>query len=445
MRFSCICLLAAVPFLPALGATLPVFDFTRPQVCTEWQAAHHISALRSLPEGLEISINGEDPYFIGPARDYPDGTPLWLTLKLKSEEGGGGQVFFFRDQAREENSVHFHADAGKWVEVRLGVPALGPGYRLRIDPPGQSGRTVLASISFASAASLTAPPWPKPAPVDFSRAARLRSGPLELQVAGRDFRLLVEGEPVAGSHSRPLIGYVIGDQMRWLDLTASRQGSLRFEKTPTAVRVLSTFKDKDGGTWRIRQHYSPSLVSGVIDAEVSVEVDRYRAVAFLPLMLLVAGEGDPDPAKQQGLFAGLEYLDNEPSSTEADIIGPESKRQVPSNHKITFPLMAVLRQGRYAGLIWQHQPEFSALFDSPDRVLNTGGHILGVLYPGSDRFNRHEGSLMPTTPANLAAGRALAFKAQLIGGLGTSLVPAIQQYVRVRGLPEIVPNGYALT
>ena len=48
---------------------------------------------------------------------------------------------------------------------------------------------------------------------------------------------------------------------------------------------------------------------------------------------------------------------------EADLIGPESKRQVPANHKVTFPLMTVLRDGRYVGLIWDHQPRFCALFD----------------------------------------------------------------------------------
>ncbi len=444
MRCIWIGWLTLFPLVSLWAAALPGFDFTRPEVCAEWGTPHHIAALRPIPEGLEIPISGEDPYFYGPARDFPEGVPLWLLLKIKSDQGGDGQVFYFRDQAREENSVHFWAPVGQWTEVRLPLPALGPGYRLRLDPPGQGGRAVLASIGFASAASLTAPAWPKPVAVDFTRAVRLRSGPVELQVAGRNFRLLVEGQPVADSHSRPLIGYTIGDQLRWLDLEASRQARPRLEQAAGRIRVASLHKDADGGTWRITQRFAPNRVAGVVDVEVSVEVDRERGVGFLPVMLLVAGQGGPDTTKQQGLLAGLEYLDNEPSSSEADLLGPEAQRQVPANHKITFPLMAILGQGRYVGLIWEQGPDFSALFDSPDRLLGTGGHLLGVLYPGSDGINRQEGSLMPRTVGTLAAGRALVLKAQLIGGAGASLVPAVQQYVRVRGWPDIVPNGYAL-
>ena len=76
-------------------------------------------------------------------------------------------------------------------------------------------------------------------------------------------------------------------------------------------------------------------------------------------------------------------------------MGPQARRQVPASHKITFPLMAVAHGGRVVGLVWDHQPAFAALFDSPDRTLASGGHLLGVLAPGSDGLNRHEGELMP--------------------------------------------------
>ena len=426
------------------AVSLPEFDFTRAETCQEWGAAHHLTAMRPVPEGLELAIAGNDPYFHGPPRDYPEGLPLWVIIRLKSDEGGDGQVFYFRDHATEEQSAHFQVEAGQWKEVRMPIPALGTAYRLRLDPPGTNGKTTIASIRFASAAALAAPEWPKPVAVDFSKAARLRSGSLEAQVTGQGFRLLVEGQRMAESHSRPLLGYVLEDTLRWLDLSAPGSEPPRLEQADGRLKVVSTHRDADGGSWTISQIFSVAPVAGVINMEVDVAVDRERAVTFLPMLLLVAGLGEPDSSKQQGLFAGLEYLDNEPSSSEADIVGQESKRQVPASHKITIPLMTILKGGRYVGLIWEHAPEFSALFDSPDRLLGTGGHIMGVLFPGCDRYNRREGSLMPTRPETLTAGRKLVLKSQLIGGVGASVVPAIQQYLQLRGLPAVPPCGYSL-
>ncbi len=424
--------------------TLPEFDFTRAESCREWGTPHHLSRMQATAEGLEVSIAGEDPYFFGPARDYPPAKPLWLTLRIKSDEGGPGQVFYFRDQAREEDSARFHVEPGQWREVRLGLPALGPGYRLRIDPPGQAGKTVIAWVRFASAASLAAPQWPKPVPLDFSKAASLRSGALEVQVVPAGFQLKVDGQTAAVSHSRPLIGCVVNEALSWLDPNAEGGARARMTVREDRIEVNSTVRDAADATWQFNQVFATAAQGDAIEVETAVKTDRDRQVAFLPMMLLVVPDGQPTPSKQQALFAGLEYLENEPSSSEADLIGPESKRQVPANHKITFPLMTVLREGRYAGLIWDHAPRFSALFDTPDRLLGTGGHLMGVLFPGCDSYNRREGSLMPTRPETLRAGESLKLRSILIGGRGQSVVPALRQYVKLRGLPPITPNGSSL-
>jgi hypothetical protein len=52
---------------------------------------------------------------------------------------------------------------------------------------------------------------------------------------------------------------------------------------------------------------------------------------------------------------------------------------------------------------------------------------------------------MPTRPEILTANQPVVLRAQLIGGKGSSVVPAVQQYVRLRGLPVIFPNGYSFT
>src|SRR5208283_2200502 len=152
----------------------------------------------------------------------------------------------------------------------------------------------------------------------------------------------------------------------------------------------------DGGTWLINQRFTPAGGGSALDIRIDFTVDRDRAVAFLPMLMVFPGAGSFGSSKNQGLLAGLEYLENEPSSSEADIIGPASKRQVPDNLKLTFPLMAIQNDGRFLALTWQMRSHFCALYDSPDRLFGSGGHVMGVLYPGSDGTNRQEGSLLPS-------------------------------------------------
>ena len=92
---------------------LPVFDFTTPPSAQAWQVVHDISKLQQTPEGLVIFISGVDPYLIGPARDYPAGTNLWLHLRLKSDQSGVCQVFYFRRAATEPDSVRFAVRGGR--------------------------------------------------------------------------------------------------------------------------------------------------------------------------------------------------------------------------------------------------------------------------------------------------------------------------------------------
>ncbi len=107
------------------AAPMPAeINFRDANECRQWGAAHHISSLRPTPEGLEITITGADPYLSGPARDYP-ARELWMDLRLKSESGGGGQVFWFQRQPTEEHSAHFQVPPGEWAEVRISLPAMG--------------------------------------------------------------------------------------------------------------------------------------------------------------------------------------------------------------------------------------------------------------------------------------------------------------------------------
>ena len=434
-------LLAAAPPAVAAAADLPAFDFTRPGSAVDWLPKNDVAAVAAAPEGLAITLAGGDPFVVGPPRDYPEGVPLRMTLTVRPPVDGMLQVFHFRDHASEERSVACAVRAGVWNTVRAMLPPLGPGVRLRIDPPGLAGTAVIGRIGFDPAASLPAPDWPvHEAVATPSDARRLESGPLTVAVSAAGFALEIDGRRSAASHARPLLGYVVAGMPRWVDAA----GSAELRATgggadPAAIETRQSVRDPDGGTWAIRRRFTAGDRPGLIDLEVSVEVDRDRAVAFLPLLLVVAHEGTP--RKSQAVFPGLEYLADEPSSSEADLIGPQSRRQVPASHKIAFPLMAVAHDDRVVGLLWDHAPAFAAVFDSPDRLLASGGHLLGVIAPGSDGFNRHEGELLPIEPVPLAAGRPLTLRASFFGGRGSTVTPAIEAFVASRGLPEVPDVG----
>lgn len=417
---------------------LPKFDFTNPTHRQGWSAAHHIASLDPDPDGLLIRINGEDPYFHGPARDFPADQPLWLRMKFKSDEEGTLQIFYFRNNPTEDDSVRLPVRGGVWEDLLIPLPPLNRGYRLRIDPPGQTGNMVLSSLSFEKRTVLTEPQWLSPQPPVITAASpTLRSGDLVLAHASTEFgsfALTVADQRVAIGFNRPMIGYTLGDQQRWFSLKAPAK------VTRDANTLLSTcsFTDGDGAAWTLQHRFAPGKAPGAIDVEIRASVDRDRSVVFLPMLLLVPGPGAFGESKTAALFPGLEYLDkDEPSSSEADVIGPGARRQVPDSLKITMPLMTILGNDRYVGLIWEPDPSFAALFDSPDRIFASGGHVMGLLYPGADGRNRIDGSLLPHWGEKLEANKPLLLRATLIGGKGKSVLPAVQQYVALRGLPEI--------
>jgi hypothetical protein len=278
-------------------------------------------------------------------------------------------------------------------------------------------------------AGSTLPTWPKPVMVQLSSGApAIRSKDLELihspdSLGG--FIVRVAGKPMAIGQTRPMIGFVTNANLQWFDLANAANRKLTVRTQRNSLRVHFECTDADGARWEIEQEFTPGSASETIELNIAFKVDRDRAVAFLPMFTLFPGAGSFGEVKGQALLAGLEYLENEPSSSEADVIGPASKRQVPDSLKLTFPLMVIQNQDHWLALTWQMRPHFSALFDSPDRLFGSGGHVMGLLFPGSDGQNRQEGSLLPKVCETLHGDEPLVLRATLFSGAGRSVVPAV--------------------
>lgn len=419
---------------------LPFYDLTRPEEARLWHSPHHLRLLEPAAEGLRMVIEGNDPYVSSPARDFPSNQLLWVTVRLKSSAGGMAQLFYFNKQAAEEQSRRFVVPKEQWAEVRLPLPALGSQYRFRLDPPGDAGEAVLASLRFEPRLEFTPPPaqWQSPAP---GRRRVLQSGLVEWWDAppspwGGELR--VNNQIMAYAHPRLSISYLDNVRQEWMTIPAPQVVSSR-----NGYRREAVWKDTRGAEWRYSQEFR-SGAPDVLEISTVLEVSQDTEVLYAPMFLLAPGENSFGTNKNQALFAGLEYLENEPSSSEADIIGPESRRQVPANHKITFPLMVIQERGHYVALAYANHLAFSAVFDSPDRLFGSRGHVMGVIWPESDGINRPEGSLVPHFPRLLRAGEKVECRLRLMGGRGDSVIPAVQQFVALHGLPPLTRDYMTL-
>ncbi|MBF0545995.1 MAG: hypothetical protein HQM08_16245 [Candidatus Riflebacteria bacterium] len=425
---------------------LPCFDFTNQSTVAGWYARHDISRLCGTAEGMLLEISGDDPYAVGPFFSYPPGKPLFIKIRLKSDQPGMLQIFYYSLKPTEECSIRLCAKGGgEWEELEGILPPLGLFKRLRIDPPGVTGKAVINRISFSYAdvvSEISEPAWPKPEAFTQpeNQCQIIESEKLRL-VHSKDnlgaFSLSVAGKTVAFGHGKQLFGYMQSNEVRWIETW--KNASMSTEVREGILRVSDSISDPDGGKWKIEQNFSPRIGESAIDVETKVTTSVDRKVIYLPLLTIIPGLGSFGEKKGQAIFPGLEYLEDEPSSSDADIIGPAANRRVPDNLKITFPLMALQAEGRYIGLSWEvsSKDQFSALFDSPDRVFHSGGHIMCLFFPGSDGQNRQEGNLFPRWVSSIRASEPLVLKASIIGGMGETVIPAVQHYVSQNGLPDV--------
>ena len=262
----------------------------------------------------------------------------------------------------------------------------------------------------------------------------VKSGDLTVRhsrTAWGDFIIAVDGKPFACGYASESIGILIDDQVQWLNL---RNATIKVDAENNTIRTVAELKDKSGCTWRLTRLFGVGD-KGTISVETTVQVDQDRQAVLVPWLTMFAGAGSFGEKKHQGLFAGLEYLQDEPSSSEADIAAPANVRRIPDSYKVTFPLMTIQQDGRFLGLMWDRDPMVAAGFDSPDRVFSSGGHTMWLSGPGISA-GRFENELCAHSPVMIKANQPITVKALIIGGKGETVIPAVQQYVALRGWPS---------
>ncbi|MEN6577541.1 MAG: hypothetical protein ABFD90_14445 [Phycisphaerales bacterium] len=422
----------------ASGAEVAAWEFTQGQ--QGWQGNSHVKDLAVSPEGLAFTSTGIDPWIEGPAVNLSSSGRTRIRVRMKSDADPHGELFY-GPTFQAERSVRFTVqNDGQWHDYLLLIEEpLGPDTRLRLDPTGAEGRIVVASIRIETLVPLEPPQFKRPKKPSKGRArtAAIESGELRLEHYRRDlgdFVLKVDGKEMAAGYRAEQIGLLIDDRVCWLAL--EKADVSHTSGSNGDITITATLKDDRAGQWKVTRSFQAGSHAGSICVETTFAADRDSDVIYFPWLTLFPGLGSFGERKTQGLFAGLEYLEDEPSSSEADISTPEHIRRVPDPVKITFPLMAIAYDGRYIGMIWEPSDLTAAAFDSPDRIYHSESHVMALSAPAvGDR--RFENALVAHSPFAIKAGQPLTARATILGGLGDTVVTAVCKYVEICGLPTV--------
>ena len=404
-----------------------------------WVGNPYVKDLAVGAEGLAFTSTGVDPWIEGRPIDLSDAQMTRVTVRMKSTADAGGELFY-GPRFEAGRSVRFTVlTDGQWHDYALVIrEPLGRQTRFRLDPASAPGQIVVRSIQIDALAKPVPPSFAKPhrPAIDQTASATITSGDLLVAHSKRrwgDFVIKVAGNEMASGYASEQIGVMLGDQPHWLSLDKAEFTS---QVQPNSLTCRATLSDADGARWRLTRRFRPGPVPGTILVDIEVIVDQDRHVTHLPWLTLFPGLGTFAAHKTQGLFAGLEYLSDEPSSSRADITTPEHIRRVPDPVKVTLPLMAIAHEGHYIALSWELSELAAPTFDSPDTVYGSDAHVMALTAPavGTRRFDN---DLVAHTPVTFLANRPVKMQATIMGGPGATIVPAVQQYVQIAGLPPV--------
>jgi len=422
--------------LQAVAIAAPVrWDFSQGR--QGWSGNPGVLSMEVMAEGLVVRTSDDDPWIEGPAVDLPGAKVTKVTVQMKSEHNENAELFYGRNFSAER-SVRFVVLGGDWRRYELVIPyVLGPGTRFRLDPCVRAAIVTIGSITVESVGEVESPRFVAPRPPHAGgRQEMAASGMLTCEQDPKrwgGWAVSVDGTPMAVGYDHDLIGVLLDSKAHYIDVG---QGTIEATRRDGNVdSITSTVADPGGALWRVVRHVRPGD-AGTIHVEVSITVDKDREAVHLPWMTLFPGLGSFGQRKTQALFPGLEYLDDEPSSSTADIEGPEHIRRIPDPVKITLPMMALLHAGRYVGVVWEPSDLVAATFDSPDTLYGSGAHVMALSGPGIGR-RRFANALNAHSPIRFEAGKPLAVRFAIIGGPGQSVVDAVKHYVRLRGLPPL--------
>lgn len=409
-----------------------------------WKGNGFLQKAGISPDGLKLVGLGIGPLLSSPEIECPKNGHVLVSFKMKSKGDTAGAAFLgSKYDERSRTRVALNPD-GEWHEYSLFLKPADENPRLWIAPFGNDGKATIAWVRIVDATAITPPVGTKPsrAKQGTKEAARLKSGNAAfVQYADEfdSFAIIAAGKETASGGRADRIGLLIGDSPEWLPLSAAK---FNVKKAKNSIDAVAVLDESTGARLTLTRHVSPGNIPGSFDVSVTLKSDSDLDVVHVPWLTLLPGLGTFGGSKKQALFAGLEYLADEPSSSEADLRGAQADRHAPDKVKITFPLMTICAKGAYVGVIWNESPDVAAVFDSPDRSFGSGSHLIALWAPGVGAVRR-ENDLYAFDSFTLEANKPVIVKYTIIAGAGDSIIPAVKQYVALKGLPHVpkFPGG----
>jgi len=424
-------------------------DFTKGD--SGWRAANHIKDVEVSAAGTSFTVTDNDPWFLGPEISIPaapDGaTKVRFTITCEPTTCGGAWEIYHNLEGKgyDERKKFALRACGHEPYTRFSVDMPVKGFSsvagsFRIDPPAAIGdRFTIKSFTV----EILKPLWtyrpatpqelvlPRNAIVLEGDGWRLRHDPSRMGA----FRFESHGKTVEGCVGEAC---VVAASRRVKDNAPYQVdwGTVKptVEHTKDGFTMSAETRDPEGRRWRMSRSFARwSAKDGSrLSILTKYECDETEAL-HVPYLTLFA-ERSSNGRKHQAMLAGLEYLDDEPSSGTKEIRMPESNRLIPAIQRICAPIAALTDEKSWLAAKWMmpRKRQYSVVFDTPDRQFNSGGHLLAFWFPAVGAARPE--SELDIYEAERYSGGVHAVLLQ--AGDGATVADALASLVRSDNLPS---------
>ena len=420
-------------------------DFTRKE--HGWNAVHHVTNAFTSTEGISFAVTGGDPQFISPPFAFPSFQEatrrLRFTVECAPTPVKNSWQLFFAFGGRPLTSIDsiWLEPEGEPPYIRfsgeLPVSFFTTGYgRIRLDPPGGTNQFTIKSLSV----SFVKPLWtyrPKsPAELVLPDDAvslegegwQLRHDPRRMGA----FHYKSHGKVAEGNPCEPC--FVLGRSGKPLKVDWNG-AKTSVTKVNDGFAVSATMRDVEDNRWRMIRTFTKVEKGQALAITTRIVCDLTH-VLHVPYLTLFTDRASLE-RKHQALLAGVEYLDDEPSSNTKDIRNFEAKRLIPAAYRFCAPLAIFTDQRSWLAAEWDAPKEsrpwtYSTVFDTPDRQFRSGGHLLGFWFPTVGNV-RHESELDLYGAEDYTGGVQTVV---LRAGGGATVADALERLVRRDNLPS---------
>ena len=423
-------------------------DFTRGD--SGWRAAHHMKDVEVSAAGTSFTVTDNDPWFLGPETSIPaapaGATKVRFTITCEPTACAGAWEIYHNLEGKgyDERKKFALRACGHEPYTRFSVDMPVKGFSsvdgsFRIDPPAAIGdRFTIKSFTV----EILKPLWtyrpatpqelvlPGNAIVLEGDGWRLRHDPARMGA----FRFESHGKTVEGCVGEACVVAASrrrGDTPPYqIDWSAVRPS---VEKNKDGFTMSAETRDPEGRRWRMSRSFARTdKHRSRLSILTKYECDEAE-VLHVPYLTLFA-ERSSNGRKHQAMLAGLEYLDDEPSSSTKEIRMPESNRLIPAIQRICAPIAALTDEKAWLAAKWMmpRKRQYSVVFDTPDRQFNSGGHLLAFWFPAVGAA-RPESELGIYEAERYSGGFHAVF---LQAGDGATVADALASLVRSDSLPS---------